>query len=148
MNCVYVRAASPKNCTCVFPRLCIQWNWIASLSWQLENNIRTASIMEILQEMSSQYVLYIPVALVIIVAILVFTFGFKSAEQPPFDKLTSEERKSSGKKKKIKEKVTIWAAQLFLSFLVSWLAQIPWNSFILVIINCQHMLTFYWILLW
>lgn len=63
--------------------------------------------MEILQEVSNQYLLCIPVALVIVVGILVFTFGFKSAEQPPFDKLTSEDRKSTGKKKKIKEKVTI-----------------------------------------
>ncbi|GJQ68470.1 hypothetical protein Trydic_g17047 [Trypoxylus dichotomus] len=42
-------------------------------------------------------------------AILVFAFGFKSAEQPPFDKLSSidsEERKTLGKKKKLKEKKT------------------------------------------
>ncbi|CAG9818655.1 unnamed protein product [Phaedon cochleariae] len=64
--------------------------------------------MEIVQELSSQYILYIPVALVIIGAILLFTFGFKSAEQPPFDKLTNEERKSSaGKKRKIKDKKVI-----------------------------------------
>jgi hypothetical protein len=36
----------------------------------------------------------------------VFTFGFKSAEQPPFDKLTNDDRKQAGKKKKIKEKVS------------------------------------------
>lgn len=43
-------------------------------------------------------------ALVIFGAILVFTFGFKSPEQPPFDKLSSDDRKSTGKKRKIKEK--------------------------------------------
>lgn len=75
--------------------------------------------MEILQEVSNQYVLYIPVALVIVVAILVFTFGFKSAEQPPFDKLTSEDRKSTGKKKKIKEKVITNSVQLFLNYQLS-----------------------------
>lgn len=61
--------------------------------------------MEIVHEFSSQYMLYILVALVTVAAILVFTFGVKSAEQPPFDKLSSEDRKSAGKKKKIKEKV-------------------------------------------
>lgn len=75
--------------------------------------------MEILQEVSNQYVLYIPVALVIVGAILVFTFGFKSAEQPPFDKLTTEDRKSTGKKKKIKEKVIIESVQLFLNYQLS-----------------------------
>lgn len=75
--------------------------------------------MEILQEVSNQYVLYIPVALVIVGAILVFTFGFKSAEQPPFDKLTNEDRKSTGKKKKIKEKVIIESVQLFLNYQLS-----------------------------
>lgn len=70
--------------------------------------------MEIVQEFSSQYMLYIPVALVIVGAILVFTFGFKSAEQPPFDKLSSEDRKSAGKKKKIKEKVRNQPSLLFI----------------------------------
>uniref|UniRef100_V5I8L8 Uncharacterized protein n=1 Tax=Anoplophora glabripennis TaxID=217634 RepID=V5I8L8_ANOGL len=60
--------------------------------------------MEIIRELSNQYVLYIPTALVIFGAILVFTFGFKSPEQPPFNKLSSDDRKSTGKKRKIKEK--------------------------------------------
>jgi hypothetical protein len=60
--------------------------------------------MEIVQEFSSQYILYIPIALVIIGAILVFTFGFKPAVQPPFDKLTLDDKKSAGKKRKLKEK--------------------------------------------
>lgn len=63
--------------------------------------------MEIIRELSNQYVLYIPMALVIFGAILVFTFGFKAPEQPPFDKLSSDDRKSAGKKRKIKEKVFI-----------------------------------------
>lgn len=71
--------------------------------------------MEIVQEISSQYMLYIPVALVIVGAILVFTFGFKSAEQPPFDKLSSEDRKSAGKKRKIKEKVCNELSLIFIS---------------------------------
>ncbi|KAF5269974.1 hypothetical protein FQR65_LT05773 [Abscondita terminalis] len=46
------------------------------------------------------------VALVIIAITLLFTFGFKSSEQPPFDKLSAlaDDRKSAGKKRKIKEK--------------------------------------------
>ncbi|KAG5866521.1 hypothetical protein JTB14_019632 [Gonioctena quinquepunctata] len=65
--------------------------------------------MEIVEEISSQYVSNVPIAFIFIVivgAILVFTFGFQSAEQPPFDKLTSDDRKSTGKKRKIKEKKT------------------------------------------
>lgn len=61
--------------------------------------------MEIVQEFSSQFMLYLPVSLVIVGAILVFTFGFKSVEQPSFHNLTNDERKSLGKKKKLKEKV-------------------------------------------
>lgn len=51
--------------------------------------------------------LYIPVALVLVCAILVFAFGFKSAEQPAFDKLSGigDDRKQAGKKRKSKEKV-------------------------------------------
>lgn len=63
--------------------------------------------MELIKELANnQLVVFIPVALVLIVAVLVFTFGFKSAEQPPF-KLSSanDERKAAGKKKKIKDKV-------------------------------------------
>lgn len=66
--------------------------------------------MELVNEIvNNQFALYIPVALVLIGAILVFAFGFKSAEQPPFDKLSSidsDERKTLGKKKKLKEKVS------------------------------------------
>ncbi|KAI4470119.1 hypothetical protein MML48_1g18696 [Holotrichia oblita] len=66
--------------------------------------------MELVNEfVNNQFALYIPVALVLVGAILVFAFGFKSAEQPPFDKLSSidsEERKTLGKKKKLKEKKT------------------------------------------
>jgi len=66
--------------------------------------------MELMGELvNNQLTLYIPVALVLVGAILVFTFGFKSAEQPPFDKLsssTSEDRRSTGKKRKPKEKKT------------------------------------------
>nr|XP_023015702.1 DNA ligase 1-like [Leptinotarsa decemlineata] len=65
--------------------------------------------MEIVQENSNQYVLSIPIAFIVLIivgAILVFTFGFKSAEQPPFDKLTNEDRKLIGKKRKPKEKKT------------------------------------------
>lgn len=56
----------------------------------------------------SQYA--IPIGIVLVCAILVFVFGFKNAEQPPFAQLTSGsdvDRKPAGKKRnKIKEKVT------------------------------------------
>ena len=66
-----------------------------------------AENMELVKDfVNNQLTLYLlPVVLVIVVVILVFTFGFKSAEQPPFDKLTNDDRKQAGKKKKIKEKV-------------------------------------------
>ncbi|KRT78677.1 hypothetical protein AMK59_8272, partial [Oryctes borbonicus] len=66
--------------------------------------------MELINEfVNNQFALYVPVALVLVCVVLVFAFGFKSAEQPPFDKLSaidSEERKTLGKKKKLKEKKT------------------------------------------
>lgn len=48
------------------------------------------------------------VAVVLLCAALVFVFGFHSAEQPQFDKLplVIDDRKSSSKKKKPKEKVS------------------------------------------
>lgn len=56
----------------------------------------------------SQYA--IPVGIVLVCAILVFVFGFKNAEQPPFAQLTSGsdvDRKPAGKKRnRIKEKVS------------------------------------------
>lgn len=64
--------------------------------------------MELVNQLANnQLVMYIPVALVLACAILVFAFGFKSAEQPAFDKLSalSDDRKPAGKKRKIKEKV-------------------------------------------
>lgn len=47
------------------------------------------------------------VGFVIILAVLVFVFGFKTAEEPPFDKLTNigDDRKPAGKKRKVKDKV-------------------------------------------
>lgn len=44
------------------------------------------------------------VGTVLVFALLVFVFGFKSAEEPPFDKL-SDDRRAAGKKKKVKDKV-------------------------------------------
>lgn len=49
----------------------------------------------------------IVVGLVLICAVLVFVFGFKSVEDFPFDKLTTvaDDRKPAGKKRKLKDKV-------------------------------------------
>lgn len=51
----------------------------------------------------------IPVGIVLIFAVLVFAFGFKNAEQPPFAQLSAVsdvDRKQANKKRnKIKEKV-------------------------------------------
>lgn len=52
----------------------------------------------------------LPVSGVALVIILVYVFGFKRTEQPPFEKLSSsssDDKKAAGKKKKIKEKVGI-----------------------------------------
>lgn len=47
------------------------------------------------------------VGMVLICAVLVFVFGFKSVEDFPFDKLTTvaDDRKPAGKKRKLKDKV-------------------------------------------
>lgn len=63
--------------------------------------------MEIITEFTNNPIaIYIPVALALLGVVLVFTFGFKPPEQPPFDKLTIDDRKPAGKKRKIKEKVS------------------------------------------
>lgn len=66
--------------------------------------------MEAVLELVNNNLEYLlPVSGVAFLIILVYAFGFKRTEQPPFDKLSSntDEKKSSGKKKKIKEKVSI-----------------------------------------
>lgn len=66
--------------------------------------------MELLRQMSSAQFLYpaAAVAVVLVCAALVFIFGFHSAEQPQFDKLplVIDDRKSSNKKRKTKDKVS------------------------------------------
>lgn len=57
----------------------------------------------------SQYVYAIPVGIVLVCAILVFTFGFKKAEQPPFAQLSAGsdvDRKLAKKRGKVREKVS------------------------------------------
>lgn len=75
--------------------------------------------MELVKEFTSnQFTIFLPVAIVLVLAILVFAFGFKSAEQPPFDKLALiDDRKPAGKKRKIKEKVIIYKYILFLAII-------------------------------
>lgn len=65
--------------------------------------------MELLKSVSSNTQILFPVAAVAVVlvcAALVFVFGFHTAEQPQFDKLplVVDDRKSSNKKRKIKDK--------------------------------------------
>ncbi|XP_012535722.1 protein PXR1 [Monomorium pharaonis] len=58
----------------------------------------------------SQYAYAIPVGIVLICAILVFVFGFKKAEQPPFAQLSvssDADRKLTKKRGKIREKKTV-----------------------------------------
>lgn len=65
--------------------------------------------MELLRQVSHTQFLFpvAAVAVVLICATLVFIFGFHTAEQPQFDKLplVLDDRKSSNKKRKNKEKV-------------------------------------------
>ncbi|KAL3274885.1 hypothetical protein HHI36_019667 [Cryptolaemus montrouzieri] len=61
--------------------------------------------MELVQELVRNQVVYITVLLVVFLAILVFAFGFQTAKEPPFVKITNEDRKQQNKKRKIKEKV-------------------------------------------
>lgn len=65
--------------------------------------------MELLRQVTNVQFLYpvAAVAVVLICAALVFVFGFHSAEQPQFDKLPLivDDKKSSAKKKKTKDKV-------------------------------------------
>ncbi len=49
------------------------------------------------------------VSVVFLGAVLLFVFGFKSTEEPAFNKLKSDS-KSSGKKKKPKDKVNLIAS--------------------------------------
>ncbi|KAK9891993.1 hypothetical protein WA026_017473 [Henosepilachna vigintioctopunctata] len=60
--------------------------------------------MELVQELVQNQVVYIPVLLVIFLAVLVFVFGFQTVKEPPFIKLISEDKKQLNKKRKIKEK--------------------------------------------
>lgn len=66
--------------------------------------------MELLGTVSSTQFLFpaAAVAVVLVCAALVFIFGFHSAEQPQFDKLplVVDDRKSSNKKRKPKDKVS------------------------------------------
>jgi hypothetical protein len=61
--------------------------------------------MDLSEFVNIQYA--IPVGVVLICAVLVFVFGFKSAEQPAFAHLTytGDDRKPAGKKRKVKDKV-------------------------------------------
>lgn len=65
--------------------------------------------MEILSQVSNTQFMFTAaaVAVVLVCAALVFVFGFRSAEQPQFDKLplVLDDRKSSNKKNKKKDKV-------------------------------------------
>lgn len=63
--------------------------------------------MELVTELVNNQLALIPIAAVIVLAVLVYACGFKSTVQPPFDKISSissEDRKQGGKKKKPKEK--------------------------------------------
>ncbi|KAJ9580274.1 hypothetical protein L9F63_004087 [Diploptera punctata] len=62
--------------------------------------------MELSEVVNKDYAF--PIGVVLICAVLVFAFGFKSAEQPAFAQLTytGDDRKPAGKKRKIKDKKT------------------------------------------
>lgn len=65
--------------------------------------------MEVVTDLIQNNIVYALPAVLVIFLILVYAFGFKRAEQPPFDKLFSganDDRKTAGKKRKIKEKVS------------------------------------------
>lgn len=68
------------------------------------------STMELMNQVSQTQFLFpvAAVAVVLVCATLVFIFGFRTAEQPQFDKLplVVDDRKSSNKKRKTKEKVS------------------------------------------
>ena len=68
----------------------------------------TAMDLQLSELIGTQYAFHaLVVGGVLLFALLVYVFGFKSAVEPPFDKLTNphEDRKANGKKKKPKEKV-------------------------------------------
>lgn len=85
------------------------------------------SIVEVVRS-NLEYIL--PVSGVGLLIILVYVFSFKRTEQPPFDKLSSnnDEKKSAGKKKKIKEKVSV--ALLFCLFVAIVLSTICLVDFV------------------
>lgn len=61
------------------------------------------------------------VGMVLICAVLVFVFGFKSVEDFPFDKLTTvaDDRKPAGKKRKLKDKVRTYISNHLMNNLKS-----------------------------
>lgn len=66
--------------------------------------------MELVSELPNIQ-LYIPAAIVVVAVTLIYVFGFKPAEQPPFDKLSSgagDDRKTVGKKRKTKDRVGVF----------------------------------------
>lgn len=73
--------------------------------------------MELLRQVTNTQFLFpaAAVAVVLICAALVFMFGFHSAEQPQFDKLPLivDDRKSSNKKRKTKDKVSTTIASAY-----------------------------------
>lgn len=85
----------------------------------------------------SQYA--IPIGIVLICAILVFAFGFKKAEQPPFAQLSDVDRKLSNKKRgKTKDKVGR-QFRLFLSFKILLFFFLIYISSVVLTILSRHM---------
>lgn len=102
------RSAKTSRCVLFTSRPRHQKIYFAVVPWQflVANPFNISKKMELVKDfVNNQLYVYLPVVFVIVVVILVFAFGFKSAEQPPFDKLTNDDRKQAGKRKKIKEKV-------------------------------------------
>lgn len=71
--------------------------------------------MELTELGNNQIAFFVPVVLVVLGAICVYVFGFKTAHQPAFDKLSvTDDRKPAGKKRKTKEKVFINCLFIFI----------------------------------
>lgn len=109
-SCSSVVASRPRHQNCCPAANVYAVGLLAE--WWTRGHSFLPSAMELISELlvSNQLALYIPVALVLVGALLVFTFGFRSAEQPPFDKISlitaADDRKSATKKRKLKDRVS------------------------------------------
>lgn len=64
--------------------------------------------MEIITEIQNQLMLIVPIGLAILSCVFVYIYSIGPTQQPKFKLSAGDDRKTPQKKKKLKEKVTVW----------------------------------------